>query len=300
MAKAELVGKILGVLRHENAGAGFHIREQWLADALGVSRSPVRAALGELERLGIVRSEHRQGYFLAAEPGSPAFDGAELPGSDTERIYRQIAQERFARLIGDQVSVAELCRRYGASRAVISRVLARMQEDGLVEKTAGRWTFRPALIDDEAYRESYRYRLLIEPAALLEPGFHMPRTVLARLKQRHEEMIGGGARSQPMPALFDADAEFHEAIADACGNRFLMLAIRQQTQLRRLSEYEKYNERGRLETSFREHLAILNAIECRDLAAASRLMAEHIRHSEDSRPDLAKVRVLAHRRLTRI
>lgn len=301
MAKADLAGKILSLLRREEAEPGFHLREQWLAGALGVSRSPVRDALRELERLGLVRWEPHQGYFLLVAPGSPAFDRAALPGSEVDTIYREIAQARFARLIEEQVSVAGLCRRYGASRAVISRVLARMQEDGLVEKTGGHgWAFRPALLDDESYRDSYRYRRLIEPAALLEPGFHLPPQRLAQLKARHEEMVADGVHMERMPVLFEHDAEFHDAIAEACGNRFLVRAIKQQTQLRRLSEYEKYNERDRLKASFAEHLAILDAIGHGDLADAARLMREHIERSERSRPDMRKVRVLAHRRLTRV
>ena len=133
----ELARKILDILKREHASAGFHIREQWLADELGGSRSPIRTALQDLERLDVVRSEQKKGYFLEADAGSEAFDKVSLPMPETERIYRRIASERFAGLIGDQISVADLVRRFETGRNVIQKVLARMQEDGLVEKTAG-------------------------------------------------------------------------------------------------------------------------------------------------------------------
>lgn len=300
LSKPELVKKILEILRREQVPVGFHIREQWLADRLGVSRSPIRTAFKELEGLGLLRSEQNQGYFLAVDPEAPDFGEAQLPQSSEERIYRQIASERFARLLGEQISVAELVRRYRASRSTVLKVLTRMQEEGLVEKSAGHgWTFGPALNDEEAYQESYRFRLLVEPAAVLEPNFILPPQRLAGLRERHENMIQGAVFSQPVAALFDLDAAFHDTIAEACGNRFLAQAIRQQTRLRRLSEYERYSSRERLLESFREHLRVLEALEQGDKALAADCLRVHIRASENARPDLRKVRVLAHRRLTR-
>jgi DNA-binding GntR family transcriptional regulator len=300
MGKIDLVRQILDILRHEEASAGFHIREQWLADALGVSRSPVRTALKQLEALRVVRSALNQGYFLEIEAASEAFREIALPESETDRIYRLMASERFANLIGDQVSVGALVKRYGVSRAFVLKVLARMQEDGLVEKTAGHgWVFGPALNDEAAYLESYRYRLLIEPAALLEEAFTLAAPSVERLKRSHREMLEGAVFTAPLTRLFDVDAEFHQALAAACGNRFLSQAIGQQTKLRRLSEYEKYAPRERLMDSFAEHLSILEAIERGDRRAAAASMRAHIRKSHENRPDFRKVRVLAHRRLTR-
>ena len=300
MANPDIIRKILDILRREQAEAGFHIREQWLADTLGVSRSPVRTALKTLEQLELVRSEQNQGYFLKVASGSPEFDRLDLPETSVERIYRRIASERFANLLGEQVSIADLVRRYDASRAVVVKVLGRMQEEGLVEKTAGHgWLFGPALNDEASYQESYRYRIVIEPAAMLEPAFHLAPKRLARLKRQHEEVIAGRVMVEPVTDLFDIDAEFHDTLADACGNRFLAQAIRQQTRLRRLSEYEKYNSRERLSASFGEHLGILEALEAGDRGRAAERMRTHIQASDQTRPDFRKVRVLAHRRLTR-
>jgi DNA-binding GntR family transcriptional regulator len=300
MASTELPRKILSILRDEQAQKGFHLREQWLADALGVSRSPVRTALKQLEQLQVLRSEPHQGYFLEAPPGSPAFDDIDLPEAETDRIYRRIASERFANLVGNQVSAGDLVRRYGVSRAVILKVLARMQEDGLVEKTPGHgWVFGPALNDEASYQDSYRYRLLIEPAGLLEESFELPARGVVRLRSLHRAALEADFETRGVADLFDIDAEFHETLADACGNRFLAQAIRQQTRLRRLSEYEKYTSRERHRQSFGEHLSILDALEAGDRSLAAERMRAHILASNRTRPDFRKVRTLAHRRLTR-
>ena len=300
MASLDISRKILDILRRERAQSGFHIREQWLADALGVSRSPVRLALKQLEGLNVVRSEQKKGYFLELGTDSSEFDQIDLPLPEPERIYRQIASERFANLIGNQISVGDLVRRYGVSRSVIQKVLARMQEDGLVEKTPGHgWIFGPALNDEASYQESYRYRLLIEPSALLQDQFLLTADRLGHLRRIHLSALSSGLVNESIASLFDIDAEFHDTLAEACGNRFLEQAIRQQTRLRRLSEYEKYISRERLEESFAEHLSILDAIENGSYAEAAERMSLHIRMSDATRPDFRKVRVLAHRRLTR-
>ena len=247
-----------------------------------------------------MRSEQKKGVYLKVDASSEAFEKVILPVPETERIYRQIASERFASLIGDQISVADLVRRFETSRSVIQKVLARMQEEGLVEKTAGHgWVFGPALNDEASYRESYRYRLLIEPAALLEDRFHLPAAELDALRRMHHAALSSGLANETISSLFDIDAEFHDTLAEACGNRFLSQAIRQQTRLRRLSDYEKYTARERLIQSFEEHSSILDAIENDTYAEAAERMSLHIRTSDANRPEFRKVRVLAHRRLTR-
>lgn len=300
MSKSGLVREILDTLRKERAELGFHIREQWLANELGVSRSPVRAALKELETHGIVVLRPSKGYFLNTGIDRESLKNLDLPQPDTERIYHLIASERFANLIGSQVSVSDLMRRYEADRAMIQKVLARMQEDGLVEKTSGHnWVFGPALNDDAAYQESYRFRILLEPAALLEQNYHLPGEELEHQVRTHEDVLASDLRNERITKLFEIDAEFHNALAGACGNRFLAQSIRQQTRLRRLSEYEKYTSRERMEVSFREHLAILDAISRGAQDEAADRMSLHIRLANENRPDFRKVRVLAHRRLTR-
>lgn len=298
MERAELARRIIEIIRREQAQPGFHLREKWLADSLGVSRSPVRGALRDLEALGVVRSERHHGVFLALAPDSPEFAAIDLPESEFDRLYQRVASARFANLIDDQISVSDLMRRFQASRALVLKVLRRLQEEGLVEKTPGHdWFFRPALNDEDAFHDSYRYRLLIEPAALREPGFALPARQAKGLRAAHDRLRATGAA----PAAFvELDSSFHVAMAEACGNRFLAQAISRQTRLRELSEHRKYASAEGLRVAIDEHLAVLDAIEDGRLERAAIRMAAHIENAEERRPDFRKVRVLAHRRMTRI
>ncbi len=299
MRQVELTPRIVELLRKQRLSAGFHIREQWVADALGVSRSPVRRALQELEQMDVVRSEHNLGFFLSVGTDSDRFRQIALPETEIDRIRRLIASERFATLIGDQVAVGDLCQRYGASRATILKVLAQMQEDGLVERRAGHgWALRATLTDEASYGESARFRLLIEPAVFEEPSFDMPPAVLTGLLSA-QVRFAASVSETPMKTLVSADADFHDTMADASGNRFLARAIQQITRMRRVAEPEHHVSRERLAASFREHAAVLQAIAERDLELARDRMIKHLHHADAARPDLRKARVLAHRRLTR-
>ncbi len=281
--------------------AGTHLPEVRLAERLGVSRSPVRAALAFLQLRGVVELVPHQGYFLAMDADSAGFAAVEIPESVETVIYRDLVRARFANLIGQQVTVSDVMRRYDCDRATANRVLSQMSQEGVVERAPGRgYVFGPVLNDASAYNESYRFRLLVEPAAVLEPGFRPDRRRMKSLRLRHRELLAAGIDSLPIAELFEVDADFHEAIGDFCGNRFLAHAIRLQTRLRRLSEYENYNDRERLRASCLEHLEILDALEAGDFARASALLRRHIEVSQEVRPNFDKVRALAHRRLTRV
>lgn len=296
-----LARQILEIARRDGLAAGARLPEVRLAERLGVSRSPVRAALALLRERGAVRPSPRQGYCLALDSDSAAFTALALPEPEEEVIYRELVRARFANLVPQQVAVADVMRRYGCDRATANRVLAQMSEEGVIERAAGRgYVFGPVLNDARAYDESYRFRLLVEPAAVLEPGFRLQPQRLRALRARHAALLAAGVETVPMAELFAADAEFHEAIGEACGNRFLAHAIRLQTRLRRLSEYENYNDRARLSDSCREHLTILDALEADDRPRAAALLRRHIAVSQEVRPSFDKVRALAHRRLTRV
>ncbi|MEM8813012.1 MAG: GntR family transcriptional regulator [Pseudomonadota bacterium] len=296
-----LARRIIQVIQREGLTAGARLPEVWLAERLGVSRSPVRAALAVLKSSGLVTSTAKTGTVLACDPDSTRFEAADLPEPEAEAICRDLIRARFANLVPDQVSVSDVMRRYETDRATANRVLLEMSEDGLVERSPGHfYTFGPVLNDAGAYEESYRFRLIVEPAAVLEPGFQVDLRRVERLRDRHRELLSGDTEARPVTDIFEADAAFHEAIGDFSGNRFFRQAIRLQTRLRRLSEYENYSDRNRLARSCQEHLAILDALDAGNAARAAVLLRGHIEVAQRERPDFNKVRALAHRRLTRL
>ncbi len=256
---------------------GQRLTEQALADELGVSRSPVRKALQYLETTGAVGSSPNRGFYLQW----PVADLRRLAIPDSEvsdeAIYLRVAEERLAGTLPEEVTEADLMERYDLTRLQVQRILNRMGREGLAERKAGRgWVFRPFLSSDTAYREGYRFRMIIEPAALLEPTFKVDQAAFARVRRDQQAMLDGGIEKWPLGELFRAGADFHEALVASANNSFLLEALRNLNQLRRLVEYRVNVDRTRLYRQCKEHLMLLDLIEGGDRVEASHKLREHL------------------------
>jgi len=91
-----LANQILDVIRDARMEPGHHLREQPLADLIGVSRTPIRSALDLLAERGIVETRKNQGFFL-----SKAFDTLhrieiEVPSTVDEELYSRLVRDRLA------------------------------------------------------------------------------------------------------------------------------------------------------------------------------------------------------------
>lgn len=279
------------MVREADRPAGWQLKEQWLAGNLNVSRSPVRAALRLLAGLGIVTTVPNQGCFLAAPARDLKDTHYTVPPTEEERLYLQITRDRFAERIGMIINVAELGRRYSVSRSMIDRAIARLTEEGLVERDAGRrWAFLPSLNNPQVYEESYRFRMHIEPAAILDPSFRVEPAKFAEIRNAHEALLAGAVHTDPFQRLVEIDVEFHETIGRCSHNRFILQAIQQQSRLRRMTEFQFRADRGRMAQSCAEHLAILDALEAGNRERAADLMRLHIRISRDLLPNFVRKR----------
>ena len=193
-AKSDLQSRVASqILERIAKGAiepGTHLSELRLSEEFGVSRTPVRRALQILEGHGILQQEKNKGFYLVEVPQEQDATAMLLGPSNEDRIYRAIAGDRINGDLPDRVAEAELIRRYDVSRSVLTRVLNKMAEHGLVKRAAGHgWEFQPALLTEESHDESYRFRLIVEPAAFSEPTFRVDRDELDRVRSRHLQLV---------------------------------------------------------------------------------------------------------------
>jgi DNA-binding GntR family transcriptional regulator len=280
--QAALAERILAWLRQQDLKPGDHVPERLATEMFHVSRTPVRAALALLTDRGLLERRDQRGYFVAEGFESADHATAETPES---ALHDAILRDRFSKRLDAEVTAAHLARRYQASRALVLRVLGRLQKDGVMERALGqRWVFLPALDSLRSQEDSHRFRLILEPAAFLQPGFALDARRTRDLKVALGELARQDARHFDLKRAIETDIAFHEAIADACNNRFLADAIRQQSRLRRFATTSMQVPPARLIESCREHLAILEAAEAGDLARAAELMREHLAASLRARP----------------
>lgn len=276
----EIAQQILARARREEWQAGTPLVERTLAAEFGVSRSPVRAALRLLEDRGVVaRAPEGRALVLArnSQDLSALKVDASLPSTDLERTYLTIVRDRFARKLPEHISESDLLRRYDVSRAVLHNALLRLAQEGLAQRRRGHgWQFLPMIDSVEADRESYEFRLAVEPAGLRSVNFKPDLRWLEKARADHERMMAGGIREVSGAEFFQLNVEFHETLARFSHNRYFLQAIEQQNRLRRGVEYESFTFSERMLQSCREHLSVLDALLAGDRDLAANLMVHHL------------------------
>ena len=179
-------------------------------------------------------------------------------------------------------------RRYDANRRTVLNALRKLSDEQLLERAPGQsWLFRPAPQGPDALAESYEFRLLLEPAAILTPGFRLDGVKAAALRQSMEAQLALPDAAFDVREFQRLDTEFHGMIAQGAGNRFVAEAIAGHLRLRRLpGNYPSVNV-FRLKQSTREHLAILDQLESAQVEVAADLLKVHLRLSRSQRPQAA-------------
>ena len=288
---ARLSAQIIERARSLALPADAHLSEQELADAFRVSRTPVRLALRSLADQGLLEQRPNRGYFLlrpADEGGAANGVPAAADGADEDPLYFQIAEDRLTGRLEPRVAEAEMARRYGASRARIVRLLARMAHEGWLVRMPGQgWEFQALLTSPEAYDQGYRYRMLVEPAALLEPGYSLDKAVLDHTRTQQQAMLDGGIGRWSRSETFVANATFHEVLVAASDNPFLLEGLRRVNRLRRLIEYRSHRFKERLMQECQDHLELLALIEAGRLKAAARFLHDHLDRARTAKADMA-------------
>lgn len=275
----QVAARILDYVRERGLSEGQHLPSQQLADAFRVSRAPINAALKELERAGLVRSEPNRGYFLARDAGSlPAVNDVVAASPDAEdELYARLVEDRLGGRLTERVSEAELMRAYGVARGRLVKVLYRAADEGWMERLPGNgWTFRPMLTSREAYERSYQFRASIEGEALRLASFVVDAAAFKVAREEQGFILEGGHRTMTRAELFRANSAFHEMLAACSGNDFFLDAVRRVNRLRRLIEFRVTVDRSRLPTQSREHLTILDLIEAGQREAAAAFLRQHI------------------------
>ena len=274
-----LPSQIIELVRAQELPVGTHLPAQWLADRLRVSRSPVNEALELLRQQGLVRREPNRGYFLAATASAagPAAADHNAETGAVAQAYFRIADDRLRGQLPDQFTEAMLRRRYGLAPAQLQAVLARIADEGWGRKKPGYgWEFSTMLTTPESLLQSYRLRLAIEPAALLEPGYRLDKQVIARCRAAELHLLNGGIDTDTADQLHDRGVRFHESLVEASGNPFFIDTMRRVNRVRRLLSYRSMRDRSRYQEHCDQHLLLLDLLARERNDEAAQVMRDHL------------------------
>ena len=286
--------RILDLIHHDGLTPGSHLPAQMLADRLRVSRSPVNQALEVLHAKGILHREPNRGYFLATEIEGSTAQLAETLGLDdpgsTASIYFRVAEDRLQGSLPDEFSETLMKQRYGLTNAQLQSLLNRMSQEGWVHKKPGYgWEFSPMLTTPESLLQSYRLRLALEPAALLEPGYVISAEVLAKCRAAEFHLLKGGIKTDTADEIHERGVRFHESLVEGSGNPFFIDSIRRVNRVRRLLSYRSTQDRKRYKQHCEQHLAILDLLEQGRNQEAAEQLREHLAATLRNMQKIAKI-----------
>ncbi|CAG9271741.1 GntR family transcriptional regulator [Paraburkholderia unamae] len=292
MIDRSIATQIVELIKSEGLEAGAHLPAQMLADRLRVSRSPVNEALALLHEKGVLTREKNRGFFVARPVAQSLSDVvAELGLGEMDvvtSVYFQIADDRLKGELPDTFSEQMIRTRYGLTSAQLTSVLGRIGQEGWAERKPGYgWEFSPMLTTPDSLLKSYRLRLALEPAALLEPGYRLERKVLERCREVEKHLLAGGIETDTADQLHERGVRFHESLVEASGNSFFIDTIRRVNRVRRLLSYRSMQHRERYVEHAKQHLHVLELLERERNEEASEALRQHLLHTLEA---LARIR----------
>lgn len=285
--------RILETIKQENWPEGTHLAAQRLADSYGVSRSPVTQALGWLAERGLVERRSNRGFFVCE---AALNDRLNLQGSHNlrqtseQQAYFQMAEDCFSGQLPTTVSESFLRERYALSQSQVKSVLQRVVQEGWITKNAGYgWTFLPMLNSPEALLQTYRLRIAVEPAALLEPGYRLDPQSLDRCRNAELHLLEGGIETDTADQIHERGVNFHETLVQGSGNPFFIDTIKRVNRVRRLISYRSMQDRNRYREHCRQHLHILALLEQGRQTDAADALSQHLKHTLDNYQKIQKI-----------
>ncbi|MES2261352.1 MAG: GntR family transcriptional regulator [Pseudomonadota bacterium] len=276
--------QIVELIKNEGWQVGAHLPAQMLADRLRVSRQPVGEALSLLHEKGFLTRERNRGYFVAkpfTEPLSDVVKALGLAESDVvSSVYFRIADDLLKGELPQEFSEQLIKTRYGLTATQLAAVLGRIAQEGWAERKPGYgWIFSSMLLTPDSLLQSYRLRLALEPAALLEPGYKLEPAKLELCRATELHMLNGGIETATADELHERGVRYHECLVEASGNTFFIDTIKRVNRVRRLLSYRSMQDRARYPEHCRQHLHVLELLERERNEEASAFLREHLQHT---------------------
>lgn len=283
MSASPLARRIASEIRQLATGgelaAGEHLRTQHLADRFGVSRQPIRDAMQLLAEQGLLEQKENRGFFIRELSGTSVLEPVDSDATPFEvhNDYQRIAEDWLTDKIPAEVTEGMLRDRYGLTKAQLNDILLRATREGWAERKQGYgWRFLPVAKTVESFEQIYRFRMLIEPAAMLEPGFALNKDILQEQRRIQSRMLETDIHRLPAERLLHNGSLFHEELIKLSNNPFYHMSLVRVNQMRRLLEYRSRVDRERLVIQCEEHLAILDLLDQGEVIEASYSMRRHL------------------------
>lgn len=216
------------------------------------------------------------------------------PAGATQRIVQSITEAIVARRLmpGTKLAEQNLADIFKVSRTLVRQALNQLSRDRLVTLEPARGAFVAMPSVEEAH-QVFELRQMIEGAMAKRLCATITDRQIAELRA-HLKAERAAVAQTDVPGRTHLLADFHVVLARMMGNQVLAQLLGDLLSRSSLISL-MYQSSHSAEASLAEHVAIVDALEKRDVRAAVRLTEEHLDHVESNlrldprSPDLALI-----------
>lgn len=275
---------------------GVLLNETNVSTTLGISRTPVRQALLQLEKEKLIVKRAARGYLvgngnvrkpikLAPNMLQPALGSDFLhPIKVWEDIYEKIENEiiRLSIISGWRINAQTLATSYDCSRRAIQEILSKLEANGLVVKSyQSRWTIIP--LDDSRLNNIFDVRSWLEPNLLAQAGPKIPKNILAQIIENHRTSLLRFPHNTSAE-LNQLEMDLHDRLLQFADNMIAMVALN-STKAGLISSKHVVASKeiplGSEEPFIEEHLSILEALWRKNIDESRLRMQAHLLKSRE-------------------
>jgi DNA-binding GntR family transcriptional regulator len=282
-------------IRQGRIPAGTRLYTAAVADRLALSPPPVRRALDQLKTEGVLVAHHQHGYVVGGQSDDAVQQGREnlhlldldlslLEGGKTTPLaprWEMILEEVEQRVLHSipfgtfQISEAGICDYFGVSRTVSREVLARLDVQGLVEKSrSSHWIVGP--LSARTLDETHEMRRLLEPQALVDASPRLEMDTLEAMRQDIEALRRHGSTGD-VDEIASLERGLHRELLEKCRNRRMLATIRNLQVAQVVDELFRAHIGKQDETSLLdEHDMVLIHLIKRDAQGAAHALRRHL------------------------
>lgn len=195
-------------------------------------------------------------------------------------LYEQVAERLRNRIFahelapGAWIDEQAIASDYGISRTPLREALKVLASEGLVTLKPRRGCYVTELSEQDL-DEIFPVMALLEGRCAYEATRKASDSDRRRLADIHGDLERHAATNDA-DRFFEANQQFHDALQELAGNRWLRQLIQETRKFIKLTRRDSLNLNGRLRQSLAEHQAIMAAVQQKNADLAGKAMHDHI------------------------
>lgn len=196
--------------------------------------------------------------------------------TETDESYKRLHQAIVKGQLqpNERLVELDLAQKFEVGRAAVRAAIARLEQEGLVERAPNRGAWVRAISENEAI-ELYEVRAMLEGLSAHNAAQRASTQDIAELREIHAKMQTCFT-NEDLLQISDLNARLHAKILTIAQHQTVAQLIQRLRAQHVRFQYRTILVPGRARQSLEEHLAIIDAIAKHDATAAEQAMRSHL------------------------